>query len=121
MGGRRRIRGCRSNSRATNNAEEVISQLFFMFIVGREGFRGTTTYIEPAPLNLILEDQHGERRQQQRAKETRGAHFPRKLALPRPREDPLHQPDNVERRQDVKDLEDNIVDVLAAIEDIGIS
>lgn len=91
-----------------------------MLVRGEGVVKETATYIEPAPLDLILEDEHGKRRQEQRAKEACRAHLPRQLPLSGAREDPLHQADNVEGRQDVKKLEDDIVDVLAPVEDICI-
>lgn len=79
------------------------------------------TYVEHAPLILALEDQHGEGRQEEGAEEARRPQLPGQLLLASPGEDPLHQADDVERGEDIEDLEYYVVDILAAAEQIGVA
>lgn len=79
------------------------------------------TYVEHAPLVLALEDQHGEGRQEEGAEEARRPQLPGQLLLASPGEDPLHQADDVERGEDVEDLEYYVVHILAAAEQVGVA
>lgn len=79
------------------------------------------THVEHAPLILALEDQHGEGRQQEGAEEARRPQLPGQLLLASPGEDPLHQADDVERGEDVEDLEYYVVHILAAAEQVGVA
>lgn len=79
------------------------------------------TYVEHTPLVLALEDQHGEGRQEEGAEEARCPQLPGQLLLASPGEDPLHQADDVERGEDVEDLEYYVVHVLAAAKQVGVA
>ncbi|KAJ6442577.1 mannosylphosphorylation protein (Mnn4) [Purpureocillium lavendulum] len=64
------------------------------------------TYRREAP--DALKDEHHKWRQHERDAQDAAAHLPRQLALARPRVDPLHDAEDVKRRQDVEDLEEQV-------------
>lgn len=57
---------------------------------------------------MALKDEHDEWRQDKRATEDDGANLPSNLTLTRSRVDPLHNSKNVDRRDDVEDLEHDV-------------
>lgn len=78
------------------------------------------TYRKQAPRPLTLENEHGERRDQQRPAQRRGPQLPGGLPLSRARELPPHDGDDVDGRQDVEDLEEYVPGVGLA-EQVGVS
>lgn len=77
-------------------------------------------YREQAPRLLALENQHDEGRDQQRSAQRRSSQLPGDLTLPRARELPPHYDDDVDGRQDVEDLEEQVPGIGLA-EQVGVS
>lgn len=76
------------------------------------------TYDSETP--VLFKNHHGKGRQNERATRDHGAQLPSDLSLARSRVDPLHDTKDVERGQDVEDLEAK-VPRRALLEDVEIS
>jgi hypothetical protein len=69
---------------------------------------------------VALEDHHDKGRQNQRASQDKRAELPSNLPLTRARVEPLHDAQDVETREQVEDLEDEVPNI-ALHEDVEVS
>jgi len=79
--------------------------------------------VNKPPQTALLQDEHGKRREQQAPAEHDGAHLPRKLPLSAAGEHPLHHAEDVEAREEVEGLKDDIPDglLLVGVEEVDVA
>ncbi|CAG1994984.1 unnamed protein product [Fusarium graminearum] len=71
-------------------------------------FGTSSAYSLETSVLASLKDEHDDWRQDEGAAKNDSANLPRDLTLAGTRVDPLHDGQNINRRKDVKDLEDNV-------------
>ena len=67
-----------------------------------------STHMYKTPVLFLFKDEHDKGRQYQRPAQGDSTHLPRHLALPRAGEHPLHDAQDVEGRDDIEGLEDDV-------------
>lgn len=68
----------------------------------------SVTYLNETPLVLLPKNHHHERRQNRTSHQTSASKLPRLLSFPGPRIDSHHQEYDIQRAQDIEDLQNEV-------------